>query len=235
MDRVAQVDANAAVHVLRDVADAMARFTGQVGRGQRFAGRRQAGIEAVAQLPQRAAQGFQGDMGVGHAHLHGLEAADAPLELLTLAEVIHGAADLLGADAQLQRSQGGDRPRFQPGQRGAGQYPVGSDLHALDQQVGDRFAVAEHARCAAHGRVVQVEQQQPHLAVYLHRHQGRVRLTAQGDGGHLAVDLPAFGAGTGAQGNAAGSVQAVQANTQQPLALGGLGREQRRVAQAEFS
>ena len=66
-------------------------------------GGKKVGVEAVAQLPQGAAQGFEGDMGVGHAHMHRLKTADAAFELAPLGDVLHSAADLLAAHPQLQR------------------------------------------------------------------------------------------------------------------------------------
>ena len=62
MHRVGQVDADAAVHMLGVVPDQVSGFAGLPGRGQGFARCRQPGVEAVAQLPQGAAQGFEGDV-----------------------------------------------------------------------------------------------------------------------------------------------------------------------------
>ena len=41
-------------------------------------------------------------MGVGHAHLHRLKTANAAVELAAVGDVLHRAANLFGADAQLQ-------------------------------------------------------------------------------------------------------------------------------------
>ena len=108
MDRVGQVDADAAMHVLGPVAHPVARLAGQVAGGEGLGAGRQAGVEAVNQLPQAGAQRLDVHVGVGEAHLHGLEAADGALELHPLAHVGHRAAHLLGADAKLQGRQGRD-------------------------------------------------------------------------------------------------------------------------------
>src|SRR5690606_20106714 len=56
VDRIGQVDADTAMHVLGLVADEMGRFGPQKACGQRFGITRQAGIQAVAQLVQRGAR-----------------------------------------------------------------------------------------------------------------------------------------------------------------------------------
>ncbi|MNN23845.1 hypothetical protein D3C81_1372540 [compost metagenome] len=218
MDRVRQVDADAAMYVLCDMADAMPRFTGHPRGGQGFAGRRQTGIDAVGQLPQHGAQGFDGDMGVGHAHLHRLEAADAALELPALADIGHGAADLLFTEPQLQGCQCRCAAQLQPGD-GLGRQQRGS-VHgqAFDMQVGHRFPVSQHRRHPLYLGRRQVEQQQARLPLGLHQHQCGAGLVTQGQRRDPAIDRPAPGIRLCLQLNAPGTAQAIDGQAQQCLA-----------------
>ncbi|MNF93835.1 hypothetical protein D3C84_765260 [compost metagenome] len=159
------------MHVLCDMADAMPCFAGNPGGSQGFAGRRQTGIDAVSQLPQHGAQAFDGDMGVSHAHLHRLEAADAALELSTFADVGHGAADLLFADPQLQGCQCRCAAQFQPSDGLNRQQRGGVHGQAVNVQVGHRLAVGQHCRHPLNLGRRQIEQQQARLALGLHQHQ----------------------------------------------------------------
>ncbi|MNN86749.1 hypothetical protein D3C81_2042010 [compost metagenome] len=102
-------------------------------------------------------------MGVGHAHLHRLETADAAAELLTLTDVGHGPVHLLGADAQLQGRQGGNCARCQPIQGGGGQHLLIAQGDAAQVQVGNGFAVGHDARYTADARLAEVHQDQPGL------------------------------------------------------------------------
>src|SRR5690554_4980945 len=84
MNRIGDVDANAAVHVLGAMADAMPRLAGEPGYACRLGLAGEPGIQAVAKLPERRAQRLQVDLRISHAHLDRLEAVDALIELAPL-------------------------------------------------------------------------------------------------------------------------------------------------------
>jgi hypothetical protein len=60
----------------------------------------------------------------------------------------------------------------------------GRDGKAVDDEIGHRLALGQHALGPAHGDVLQRQQRQPRLAVRLHRQQAHHRLGGQRHGLH---------------------------------------------------
>ena len=157
-----------------------------------------------------AAQGFGRNIAIGHLPCHQLKAANHAAKLLALADVIHGAFQLLCGHAHLQRGQAGNGVLLGPGRGGCGQHMVGRQRQGIESQIGQGLMVLAETFGFLDAGLRQVHHHHARFALCVGGQQGIAGHAAQRHSGGHTAQRPATSGRRQLQGGATGARQGVE-------------------------
>ena len=149
--RVVDVDADAAVHVLRRVRHPVTALAGPPLRDRRLVAAGQAGVEQPDGLQRRQPHRLDVDVGVGQPVPDGLEGRDRAAELLASGRVLRRHLQRPPADTQRGRGEAGHGAVEEPPEDlgpavGAGEDVVRGNGDVGELELGLRLAVGRRLR-----------------------------------------------------------------------------------------
>ena len=188
MEGVVDVDADAAVQVLRGIHDAVRGLRRPELRDRHLGRGREAGREPPRRLPRGQADRLDVDVGVRGTLVHGLEARDRAVELLAARRVLRGQPERPLGHAELHRRESDERALDEPADIRTRQGVAGG---AVEDEPRLRLAVGGQLPLERDAAAARVEEEDADVAVrHAGGHEDACRQMRRGNARLDAVEPP---------------------------------------------